>query len=150
MHRRSGFSLIEVLVVVALLAVVAVGAEMLAPLSATRSMQAGSESRKLMAALRMTRQTALASQTPVRLRFLGSPQSITGYVVEQQSGAAFIAMMPAESLSALPTMTSNAISILFAPTGTADVSLIVTLGNGRQNHQVSVVAGTGLVRYVKS
>ena len=46
MHRRSGFSLIEVLVVVALLAVVAVGAEMLAPLSATRSMQAGSDSQQ--------------------------------------------------------------------------------------------------------
>ena len=113
-------------------------------------MQAASESRKLMTALRMTRQTALTNQTPVRLRLLGSQKAITGYAIEQQSGGKFVAIAPDELLSGLPTMTSNASSILFAPTGTADVSLAVTLGTGSQTHQVSVVAATGLVRYVRN
>ena len=149
MQRRKGFSLVEVMVVVVVLAIAAVGSQMLAPMSATRSMQAASESRKLMAALRMTRQTALASQSPVRLRLLGSPRSITGYVIEQQSGGRFNPITPDELLSGLPTVTSNAASVLFAPTGAADVSLAVTLGTDMQTHQVSVVAATGLVRYVK-
>ena len=149
MQRRNGFTLVEVMLVVVLLAMAAVGAEMLAPISATRSIQAATESQKLMAALRMSRQTALASQTTVRLRLLGSPRLVTGYVVEQQSGGRFIPLMPEEIISGLPVMTSNANSILFSPTGSADVSLVVNLGTGRQNHQVSVVAGTGLVRYVK-
>jgi prepilin-type N-terminal cleavage/methylation domain-containing protein len=148
-NQRTGFSLIEVMVVVVVLSVVAIASQMLAPMSASRSVQAASESRKLVAALRMARQTAVSNQTPVRLRVLGSPRAITGYVIEQQSGGAFIPISPQETLASLPTMTSNAASILFAPTGSSDVSLAVTLGNGRQTHQVSVVAATGLVRYVR-
>lgn len=149
-HPRKAFSLIEVMAVVVLLAVVASSSFMLAPTFATRSMQAASESRKLVTALRLTRQTALASQTPVRLRLIASPRTITGYVVEQQSASGFIPLMPEETLTGLPTITSNANSILFSPTGSADVSIVISLGTGRQNHRVSVIAGTGMVRYVRS
>jgi len=147
--QRTGFSLIEVMVVVVILAVAALASQMLAPISATRSMQAATESRKLMSALRMARQTAVSSQTPVRLRVLGSTRAITGYVIEQQSGGTFVAIAPEELLTGLPTMTSNAASVLFAPTGSSDVSIAVTLGTGRQTHQVSVLAATGLIRYVR-
>lgn len=148
-QMRTGFSFIEVIAVVVVLAVAALASQMLAPISAIRSTQAATESRKLVSALRMARQTAIASQTPVRIRFLGGSRAFSGYVVEQQSGGAFIPLAPEELLSGLPTTTSNAASIVFAPTGTANVSLAVTLGTGRQNHQVSVVAATGLVSYVR-
>lgn len=148
-NQRTGFSLIEVMVVVVVLASVALASQMLAPISASRSMQAASESRKLAAALRTARQTAVSNQVPVRLRVLGSARAMTGYVIEQQTGGAFIPIAPQETLAGLPTMTSNAASILFAPTGSSDVSLAVTFGTGRQTHQVSVVAATGLVRYVR-
>jgi prepilin-type N-terminal cleavage/methylation domain-containing protein len=148
-NQRTGFSLIEVMVVLVVLAVVGLASQMLAPISASRSVQAATESRKLVAALRMARQTAVSNQTPVRLRVLGSTRAMTGYVIEQQLGGAFVPITSQEPLSGLPTMTSNAASILFAPTGSSDVSLVATFNTGRQTHEVSVVAATGLVRYVR-
>lgn len=150
MRSRKGFTLPEVILVVAILAVSAVGMQMLAPVNALGSLQASAASRKLVAALRLCRTTAVANQTDVRLRFLGSNGRLTGYVVETRLGAGYVTLAPAEALPDLAVANSNANSIAFAPTGAADVSLVINLGTSRQRHQVSVVSGSGHIRYVKS
>jgi prepilin-type N-terminal cleavage/methylation domain-containing protein len=150
MRSRKGFTLIEVMLVVAVLATSTIGLLMLAPSNALGSMQASSASRKLVAALRLCRSTAVANQADVRLRFLGSNRRPTGYVLESRVGPNFVPLTPTETLPDLAVVSSNANSIAFAPTGAADVSLVIILGTSRQRHQVSVVSGSGQIRYVKS
>lgn len=150
MRPRRGFALLEVMLVVVVLAASAAGLLMLTPTNSLGSLQASSASRKLVAALRMCRSTAVANQADVRLRFLGNNARPTGYVLETRVGQNYVALAPAEALPELAVVNSNSTSIAFAPTGAADVSLIIVLGTSRQRHQVSVVSGSGQIRYVKT
>lgn len=147
--RRDAFSLFEVTLVSVLLAACAMAVGILAPLGATQSISAAAESRMLVAALRSARQTAVASGLPTRVRFVGSRNVPSGYVIEQLHGGHFDAMHEQQSISELPLMQCSAMEITFLPTGSADHALDVRLGNGRQQHQVNVVPANGLVRYVK-
>jgi prepilin-type N-terminal cleavage/methylation domain-containing protein len=147
--RRRGFSLIEVMAVVVVLAFAAVSSQMLAPTNAIRSMDAASESKKLVAALRMARTTAVAQQRPVRVRLLGSNRNVTGYVTEQQLGATYSPIAPAENWTMQTTTSSNSLNVVFAPAGTADNAMLITMQAGRQTHQVSIVPATGKVSYAK-
>lgn len=150
MRSRTGFTLVEVIIVVAILAASAIGIQMLAPTNAIGSVQASTESRKLVAALRLCRSTAIANQTPVRLRFLVNNRRLTSYIVEVQgAGGNYSSITPVESLANLPVANSNASSVSFTATGAADVGLVVNLGTTRQTHRVTVVVGSGQIRYVK-
>lgn len=147
--KRNGFSLIEVMAVTVVLAVAAIATQMLAPMNSVRSMEATTESRKLIAALRMARMTAIHRQVPVQVRFLGAIGRISGYVLEEQNGGSFVSLAPNENLVMHATASSNAMSIVFAPNGTADRALQLTIGTGRQNHTITVASGTGMVSYVR-
>jgi Tfp pilus assembly protein FimT len=137
------------LAVVVVLAMAAVGSQMLAPSRAARSMEASGESRKLIAALRSARSTAIARQTPVRVRLLGTAQQVTGYVIEQQVGSVYTAVAPNENFDTLASATTNQLNVQFAPTGTANNSLRLVLSNGRQTHTIQVLSATGQVTYVR-
>lgn len=147
--KRDGFSLMEVMAVVVVLAIAAVSSQMLAPSNALRSLESATESRKLVAALRMARSTAVIQQLPIRVRLLGANRSVTGYVIEQQTGANYSPIAPTETWTMQSTVSSNAMSVVFAPTGTADNALQIAFQTGRQTHQVSLVPATGAVNYAK-
>lgn len=147
--KRKGFSLIEVMAVVVVLAFAAVSSQMLAPTNAIRSLEAATESKKLVSAFRMARTTAVAQQRPIRVRLLGSNRNVTGYVIEQQVGGNFSLVAPPENWTMQTTASSNSMSVVFAPAGTADNALLISLQTGRQNHQVSIVPATGKANYAK-
>jgi prepilin-type N-terminal cleavage/methylation domain-containing protein len=149
LEKRDGFSLIEVIAVVVVLAVAAVSSQMLAPSNAIRSIESAAESRKLVAALRMARSTAVIQQIPVRVRFLGGNQNVTGFVIEQQTGATYSPIAPTENWTMQSTASSSAMNVVFAPTGTANNALRIAFQTGRQTHQVSIVPATGMVSYAK-
>jgi prepilin-type N-terminal cleavage/methylation domain-containing protein len=148
--RRRAYSLLEVLLAVVILSVSAASLQFMAPMNAVGSAQASSDSRKLVAALRLCRSSAIANQADVRLRFLGSTQSITGFVVEQQVGGSFVPIAANESIGSLPVSITNTGSIIFRPNGASDVSLDVTLGTSRQRHRITVATANGQIRYVKN
>ena len=142
--------MIEVMAVLVILAATALAANMLAPLNATRSLDSAAEARKLVAALRSARQSAITGGTPVQLRFQEQGGLIVNYTLERDSGGGkFVSIMPASSVAPIPVRSTNAPSIIFQPTGAANNSILVAFGNGKQRHEVTVVSGTGMVRYAK-
>jgi len=143
MKKKNGFTLLEVTLAMIALTVAAVSMKMLMPVRESQSMQAVAESRKLISALRMARQIAVARQTQVRVRLIGSPRQTTGFVVERMANGSYT---PVLQESILPTATANSSAIVFSPTGSADRSLQVGVGTGTQVRQIQVLAGSGMVR----
>ncbi len=141
MKKKNGFTLLEVTLAMIVLSVAAVSMKMLMPVRESQSMQAVAESRKLISALRMARQIAVARQTQVRVRLLGSQRQTTGFVVESMANGSYTPVLQ-ESILA----TANASAIVFSPTGSADTALRVSIGAGTQVRQIQVIAGSGMVR----
>ncbi len=141
MKKKNGFTLLEILLGMIALTAAAVSMQMLMPQRESQSMQAAAESRKLSMALRMARQIAVARQTPSRLRFLGSPRSTTGFVVESLTNGSYTSVLQ-ESIVA----SASGSVIVFSPTGSADTALRVSVGTGSQIRQIDVIAGSGMVR----
>jgi Tfp pilus assembly protein FimT len=141
MNKKNGFTLLEVTLGMIALTAAAVSMQMLMPKRESQSMQAVTESKKITTALRMARQIAVAKQTQVRLRFLGSARQATGFVVENLVGGSYSPVMQ-ESITA----SASANAIVFSPTGAADSALRVNVGIGDQVRQIDVIAGSGMVR----
>ena len=143
MKKKNGFTLLEVTLAMIALTVAAVSMKMLMPVRESQSMQAVAESRKLVSALRMARQIAVARQTQVRVRLIGSQRQTTGFVVESMANGSYTPVLQ-ESILAIAT--ANTSSIVFSPSGSADTALTVAVGSGSQIRQIQVLAGSGMVR----
>lgn len=141
MKTKSGFTLLEVTLGMIVLTVAAVSMKLLMPVRESQAKQDSVESKRLVSALRMARQVAVARQTPVRFRFLGNTQRTTGFVVESLANGTYVPIVQ-ESLAA----TVNTIAITFSPTGAADTSFHASFGTGTQTRVVDVIAGSGMVR----
>ena len=141
MKKKNGFTLLEVTLAMIALTVAAVAMQKLMPVRESQSIQSVAESRKLISALRMARQIAVARQTQVRIRLLGSQRQTTGFVVESMANGSYTPILQ-ESILA----TANASAIVFSPTGSADMALRVSVGTGSQVRQIQVIAGSGMVR----
>ena len=141
MKNRNGFTLLEVTLAMIALAAAAVSMKMLMPVHESQTTQASVESRKLISALRMARQIAIARQTQVRMRLLGNQSQTTGFVVESMANGSYTPVLQESVLA-----TSNASAVVFSPTGSADTALRVSVGSGTQVRQIQVIAGSGMVR----
>ena len=141
MKKKNSFTLLEVTLAMIALTVAAVAMQKLMPVRESQSIQSVAESRKLISALRMARQIAVARQTQVRIRLLGSQRQTTGFVVESMANGSYTPILQ-ESILA----TANASAIVFSPTGSADMALRVSVGTGSQVRQIQVIAGSGMVR----
>ena len=141
MNKKNGFTLLEVMLGMIVLAVAALSMQMLMPKREAQSMQSVAESRKLIAALKMARQIAIARQTTSRFRFLGNPRQTTGFVVESMNNGSYIPVLEENIVAS-----SSAAAIVFSPTGVADTALTINVGTGNQIRQIAVIAGSGMVR----
>lgn len=141
MKKKNGFTLLEVTLAIIALTAAAVSMQMLMPVRESQSIQAVSESRKLASALRMARQIAVARQTQVRMRLLGSQRQTTGYVVESMANGSYTPVIQDSILA-----TANASAIVFSPAGSADTALRVSVGTGTHVREIQVIAGSGMVR----
>ena len=141
MKKKNGFTLLEVTLAMIVLTVAAVSMQSLMPVREAQSMQSVAESRKLISAFRMARQIAVARQTQVRIRLLGSQRQTTGYVVESMANGSYTPVIQDSILA-----TANASAIVFSPAGSADTALRVSVGTGTHVREIQVIAGSGMVR----
>lgn len=150
MAGRAGFSMIEVMAVLVILSATALAANMLAPLNATRSLDSAAEARKLVAALRSARQSAITGGTPVQC-FQEQGGLIVNYTLERDSGGGQICLESCRHRALLqfrsdqPMLRVLSFSQQVPPT-TPSWLLLET---EKQRHEVTVVSGTGMVRYAK-
>ena len=139
--REGGFSLVEGLVVAALLAILVVVA--VPRLMVPETLHARSSARQLAADLRLAQRLAIARRANVMLEFIPSAQPYTGYAVRQEGGGAepdFPKDLPRE------VSVTGPVQFSFLPSGSASPAGTVTLTASGATATVEVFASTGCVK----
>ncbi len=138
MKARRGFTLLEVIVALTILVAVGLLTQLL-PGRDGQSLVVRTQSQRVFSCLRMARQKAIATGTPVRIAFRSSQGRLAAIHVDG---------VP-EPIEAVPTSRSSIGAFEFRPDGSASQSLVVELSNGATSNRLSIISVSGLVRNEK-
>lgn len=140
--RHQGFSLLELLAVVTILGLLAaIGAARLAP-GIQGNVARGTDSFRILMALRQARASAIATGDDHRLRMIATSGVITGFQIERLGGTTTIVEGP-HNFSGETTILQTGSHATFNFQGEATVAPVLTFAGPDRTDRITVVTATG-------
>ena len=149
MHRQRGFTLLELIVTVSLVATFAAVAIARLSSSTQANLSTNGDARRLALDLLQAQRRAISTGNNHYVEFTTSGGTIVSYTLYQRQGGSNVVADATHTFNTQITVTTSATDLEYQFDGTALASYTVTLAGPNMTYQVAVTASTGNVKVTK-